>query len=296
MNSLIIVGNGFDLAHGIQSSYRNFCEWLCMNGKHRFVDMMDTFFSIRQDVWSNIEQALGDYDEEKVLDYCRPDEEFDLEHSLSSSARVEDSPSVFFQPVLDTFREEYRNWVDEIDISCAQKIYRLDPSDYYLTFNYTDTLETVYKIPEEHVAHIHGSRLLHDEYVVGHNNLREPSILFGDDGLPFEQQAKENIITWMNELKKNYAGNIAKHHDFFNGLVSISQVITYGHSMAQVDWPYFKEIIEIVGAKIPWNISCFSKEDKANVKVFQTKFNLANVKAVKTIRKRPKQGIARITP
>jgi hypothetical protein len=268
-NKLIIVGNSFDLAHGIQSSYWNFREWLCRNGKRRLVDMMDTFFSIRQDVWSNIEQSLGDYDEEEVLDYCRPDEEFDLEHSLSSSARVEDSPTAFFQPVLDTFREEYREWVDGIDIHCAQKRYKLDPSDYYLTFNYTDTLETVYGIPEGQVAHIHGSRLLHDEYIVGHNNRRNPLDSWSDDGLTFEQQAKENIITWMNELKKNHAENIAKHHDFFNGLAGISQVVTYGHSMAQVDWPYFEEIIRIVGVKIPWTISCFSAEDKMNMKDFQ---------------------------
>ena len=27
MNRLIIVGNGFDLAHGVKTSYKDFIEW-----------------------------------------------------------------------------------------------------------------------------------------------------------------------------------------------------------------------------------------------------------------------------
>ena len=43
--TLIVIGNGFDLASGIESSYNNFKEWLQKNGKHRLIGLMDTFFS-----------------------------------------------------------------------------------------------------------------------------------------------------------------------------------------------------------------------------------------------------------
>ena len=140
--TLIIIGNGFDRAHNIESSYWDFREWLCKKGNRQLVDMMDTFFSNQRDVWSGIEQALGEYNEEAILDYCRPDEEFDLDHSLSSSARVEDSPNDIFQPVLDEFKEAFHEWVDSIEINGIEKQYTLDPDCRYLTFNYTDTLET----------------------------------------------------------------------------------------------------------------------------------------------------------
>lgn len=42
--TLIVIGNGFDLASGIESSYNNFKEWLQKNGKHRLIGLMDTFF------------------------------------------------------------------------------------------------------------------------------------------------------------------------------------------------------------------------------------------------------------
>lgn len=44
--TLIVIGNGFDLASGIESSYNNFKEWLQKNGKHRLIGLMDTFLVI----------------------------------------------------------------------------------------------------------------------------------------------------------------------------------------------------------------------------------------------------------
>lgn len=275
--TLIIIGNGFDRAHDIKSSYWDFREWLIKKGDKRLVDMMDIFFSNQRDVWSGIEQALGEYDEEAILNYCRPDEEFDLDHSLSSSARVEDSPNDIFQPVLEEFKEAFHDWVDSIEIGDVEKKYTLDPNCRYLTFNYTDTLETEYAIPATQIAHIHGSRICYDEYVVGHNNRRSPSEAWDEEGVFFEQNAHENIIQWMNELTKCYSANIAEHRAFFDGLKDVKQIITYGHSMANVDWPYFEEIIKIIGTDVPWRVSCFSEDDIANTKAFQSHFNLSDV-------------------
>ena len=234
-DTLIIIGNGFDLAHDIKSSYWDFREWLYKNGNTKLVNMMDVFFSNERDVWSGIEQALGEYDEEAILDYCRPDEEFDIEHSLSSSAKIEDSPMAFFQPVLEEFKDAFEEWVDNIDINGIKNVYHLDPLCRYLTFNYTDTLETRYGIPINQISHIHGSRLNNEEYVVGHNNPRNLSDAWDEDGLIFEQQAHENIISWMNGFVKDYESNITNHKEFFNGLFGVKQIITYGHSMAKVD-------------------------------------------------------------
>ena len=267
-DTLIIIGNGFDLAHDIKSSYWDFREWLYKNGNTKLVNMMDVFFSNERDVWSGIEQAFGEYDEEAILDYCRPDEEFDIEHSLSSSARVEDSPMAFFQPVLEEFKDAFEEWVDNIDINGIKNVYHLDPLCRYLTFNYTDTLETRYGIPINQIAHIHGSRQNNEEYVVGHNNPRNLSDAWDEDGLIFEQQAHENIISWMNGFVKDYESNITNHKEFFNGLFGVKQIITYGHSMAKVDWPYFAEIIKIVGINVPWRVSCFSMDDRNNTAEF----------------------------
>lgn len=273
---LYIIGNGFDLAHGIKSSYWNFREWLG-NNRSNLIGMMDIFFSNQRDVWSSIEQALGEYNEESILDYCRPDEEFDYDHSLSSSARVEDSPMTFFQPVLEEFRDAFRDWVDSIEISGIEKVYKLNTDSRYLSFNYTDTLETEYGIAQNKVTHIHGSRLNDEEYIIGHNNNRNPSSVWDDDGLTFEQQAYENIIVWMNEFTKQYNRNIANHSSFFDSLYDIKQIIVIGHSMSKVDWPYFREIIKNIGKEIPWIVYCHSIDDRNNTNLFKSVFELSSV-------------------
>lgn len=48
--TLVIIGNGFDRAHDIESSYWDFREWLYRNGNMHLVDMMDNFFSNQRDV------------------------------------------------------------------------------------------------------------------------------------------------------------------------------------------------------------------------------------------------------
>lgn len=268
---LYIIGNGFDLAHGIKSSYWNFREWLVLN-KYNLVGMMDVFFSNQRDVWSSIEQALGEYDEGSILDYCRPDEEFDYEHSLSSSARVGDSPMAIFRPVLEEFRQAFRDWVNSIEISGIEKVYKLNKDSQYLSFNYTDTLETEYGIAQNQVTHIHGSRLNDEEYIIGHNNNRNPSSVWDDDGLTFEQQAYENIIVWMNEFTKQYNRNIANHSSY-----DIKQIIVIGHSMSKVDWPYFREIIKNIGKEIPWIVYCHSIDDRNNTNLFKSVFELSSI-------------------
>ena len=273
---LYIIGNGFDLAHGIKSSYCDFREWLVHN-KNNLVSMMDIFFSNKRDIWSSIEQALGEYNEESILDYCRPDEEFDYDHSLSASARVEDSPMAIFLPVLEEFRNAFRDWVNSIEISGVEKVYKLNTDSRYLSFNYTDTLETEYGIAQNQVTHIHGSRLNDDEYIIGHNNNRDPSSVWDDDGLTFEQQAYENIIVWMNEFTKQYNRNIANHSSFFNSLYDIKQIVVIGHSMSKIDWPYFEEIIKNIGKDIPWTVYCHNKEDRKNTDSFKTFFRLSSV-------------------
>ena len=274
---LFIIGNGFDLAHGIKSGYWHFKKWLIHNGKDSLVGLMDIFFSNERDVWSSIEQALGEYDEESILEYCKPDKEFDFDHSLSASARIEDSPMAIFQPVLDEFRDAFRDWVNSIEISGVEKVYKLNTDSRYLSFNYTDTLETEYGIVQNQVTHIHGSRLNDDEYIIGHNNNRDPSSVWDDDGLTFEQQAYENIIVWMNEFTKQYNRNIANHSSFFNSLYDIKQIVVIGHSMSKIDWPYFEEIIKNIGKDIPWTVYCHNKEDRKNTDSFKTFFRLSSV-------------------
>lgn len=277
--TLIVIGNGFDLASGIKSSYSDFKKWLQKNGKHSLINLMDTFFSNKRDVWGDIEKALGEYDEDSILDYCKPVEGIDYDHAMRSMVAVEDAPNWIFKPVLDEFIEEFKNWVDSIDITNIKKIRDLPLDSKYLTFNYTETLEKVYAIPKSNILHIHGSRLSDKEYIIGHDNPRNPNDAYNDESqMLYLQQTWSKIIEWMNSLTKDSTSIIHQNLNFFNGLSDIEQVVIYGHSFYEVDWPYMEEIVKHIGIDKPWTISYYCSNDLVQIYSFLQKNKLKNVK------------------
>ncbi len=277
--TLYIIGNGFDLASEIATSYGNFYQWLTEKKCDHLISLMDVFFSNRRDVWSDIEKALGEYDEDSILEYCRPDEEFDYDHPTRSMASVEDAPDWIFRPVLDEFIEAFRTWVDSIDITSARKILTLPKEAIYLTFNYTETLERVYSIPESNVFHIHGCRLLDNNYIIGHNNYRDSNSAYDDAAqMPYIQETWGKIIEWMNGLLKDTSAIISAHQDFFASLSGIKCVKVYGHSFNEVDWPYMKEIVRCIGVDKQWYISRHNPEDSEKIDSFTGEVGLSNVK------------------
>lgn len=277
--TLIIIGNGFDLASGIQSSYSDFKHWLQMNGNHRLIGLMDTFFSNQRDVWGDIEKALGEYDEDSILEYCKPDEEIDYDHPTRSIAAIEDSPEWIFRPVLDEFIEAFNDWVNSINITNAVKVRELPVECKYLTFNYTETLEMIYGIPKSNILHIHGSRILDKEYIIGHDNFRNPDDAYNDESqMLYLQETWSKIIEWMNGLVKDSTSIIRQNKDFFDSLSDIEQIVVYGHSFYEVDWPYMEEIVKHVGTVKPWSISYYSRKDLEQINDFVKKMGLKNVK------------------
>lgn len=242
-NTLFVIGNGFDLASGIKSSYYDFKQWLILNKRDQLINLMDIFFSNQREIWGDIEKALGEYDEDSILEFCKPDEEFDYDHPTRSVAAIEDSPDWIFRPVLDEFIEAFTEWVNSIDITVADKVLDLPSCSTYLTFNYTETLEKIYGIPQLNILHIHGSRLSENNYIIGHDNPRDTDEVYNDEGeYIFVQDTWSKIIAWMNEFVKDCEYIINANQDFFKGLSNIEQVVVYGHSFSEIDWPYMREI------------------------------------------------------
>lgn len=275
---LNIIGNGVDIAHGVDSSYSDFMSWLSRKHKDDLITLLESFFSNKRDIWGDLETALGEYDEDSIIDYCKPDEEIDYDHPTKSTAAIEDAPDWLFKPRLDELLDNFREWVDSIDIDCVERFMKFSPDSKYFSFNYTETLEKYYGISEDNILHIHGSRLKkNDYYIFGHDNFRDPHDVFSDNGeFIFIQETQSKIIQWMNELTKDIKTNIEANNDFFDELFDVKIVYAYGHSFNKIDWPYFDVIIEKTRRDIPWVIYYHSKDDLKNIRLFISKKGLSN--------------------
>lgn len=157
---LIICGNGFDLHHGFRTSYNAYKDFLLSRYPHSFRDFEDfRYLSLsNSDRWSDLESSLTiDYEEfiyNSISDYY-PDWNndsdsrwYDLDIDIEQQTKF----------IYDFTGKYFFEWLSDIDYSVAkEKLGCIEPEDLFINFNYTSTLEVVYKIPEENVFHIHGS-------------------------------------------------------------------------------------------------------------------------------------------
>lgn len=265
---LYIIGNGFDCKHQICSAYSNFEQW-CKDNK-RNIMLFDALFSTQQDFWNDIETALGDYDEKEILEFCMPDEEFDYEHSLSASARIEDAPMSILKPALDDLRECFVEWVNSISLADVVPFLNLSANAKYITFNYTETLENIYKIPSDNICHIHGNRLLSNgQYIFGHNAYKRYNGAYSDLPL-YEENAYLSIFEYMNEFQKPINKIIDANKPFFENLTDTKLVYILGHSLSEIDKTYFSYILSQFKQQPRFIISYYTVKDIENINRFIT--------------------------
>ncbi|MBR2369704.1 MAG: bacteriophage abortive infection AbiH family protein [Paludibacteraceae bacterium] len=275
--TLYIIGNGFDLAHRIKSSYADFKGWCIKNS----VGLQLDFLLNPNANWSDIEESLGkDKNENHIYENIDPyDGDYRNLNPFEVSNVIEDSVEFLFEETMKFLKPAFRDWVNSIDINKFKKsIYDLEPDSFYLTFNYTETLEEFYNIPSEQICHIHGSRLeKKDKYVFGHNSNRDVVVRNEGNMMDWEIKSKKEIIKFMNNFEKPYNKCKIKLENFIKNK-NIEKIIVYGHSLGEVDWPYFEKIVELLGCKIPWEVDCFDDADVERMHKLENHLGLLNIK------------------
>ena len=263
--TLYILGNGFDIYHGLKSRYSDFRKWLLKNaspenGYREFVEGMERLFPLEtnQDIlWSNFEEALGKYDINLL------GEEHREEHGWHSERKmVSDTHNICSQ-----IRPNIAAWAVSIPLKNARKLLKLDEASWYLTFNYTRVLEEVYTIPDEHICHIHGDTRHKHDVITGHNwEFHHPDRDDESDIVRAEMHEE------FNKLLKEPEKQMAKHSDFFKNMPKITQIVVIGHSLQDVDKEYFIKISKKVNSKSQWHFCKYQPKDR--FAIYNLRFNL----------------------
>lgn len=90
------------------------------------------------------------------------------------------------QSAMQKLPQIFEKWVETIPISkdnISDIVDLFNDSCHFLTFNYTETLEVLYGIPDEYICHIHGKRGGRQSLLVGHgiDSPREFHVHIGAD-------------------------------------------------------------------------------------------------------------------
>ena len=270
IDCLIVVGNGFDRFHGIPSSYWDFKEYLeSRQDTYYFLERIERFIA-EDELWCNFEKALGDLDADELREYFSDeiksygDDEWSDSYQHSYQFAIEEGLGFASQ-----ISEYLKDWISDLDIDDIEPQLPMDiisPDAFYITFNYTRTLEDVYDIPDEQICHIHGSVDDFGELIVGHGDKssfkRPPLYSYEEDDDIRLIEGEELITEYFKNTYKNVEKIIKQNKSVWNELRKVKKVYILGHSLSDVDMPYFEKIYQSVNSKCKWFVSYYEPEDK----------------------------------
>ena len=274
--TLYIIGNGFDLHHGLPTRYSDFKAYLEVVD-HETHDWVQSYIPAGGN-WANLEQALAELDIDSIVS--------DMSCFLGSYADDEwsDAGHHDFQYEVDrvaeglskTLQGRFADWVRSIKIphrsNFSGLLQTLDANATFLTFNYTSTLTQLYDVSAENILHIHGEAGDPDsEIVLGHAWSAEERPLLYESVDP--ESADHRLLEAFSTLDDFFSCTfkpskriISDHLSFFDRLDAIEQVIVLGHSISPVDSAYFLRLIEAFdGRQVRWTIAMRPENDRGEL-------------------------------
>ena len=280
-DTLYIIGNGFDLHHGIRSSYKAFGEYLKGHDRNTY-DVVERFFDVDAHFWGQFEERLAALDIDSLIDYATA---FLVSYGAEdwSDAYHHDYQYEINQVVKaisETLRLRFGEWIRQLCIPEPSEIATIrlpvNPSASFLNFNYTPSLQRLYGVPDAHILHIHGAAVEYSDagVVLGHGWEPEEN----PDPYRFERapedadmrvvEGQRSIDLYFRETFKPTAKIIRDNAAFFGNLSQVERIFVMGHSVSGIDRPYFREVIRNINAgRVTWKISYFG-----DLKALQERF------------------------
>ena len=257
---LYIIGNGFDLHHGIASQYRQFAAYLAQSD-HTVFRMVEDYFSADEEFWADFEQRLAEFDAHQAIDYAM---QF---HSDERHGHFQYECEQIATGLSTGLRERFSEWIRSLRIPARNEVSRplvIDQDALFLSFNYTPTLERIYGVSPERILHIHGRATdPADNLILGHGWERSPedrlnSKAPGPDDDWRIRDGIDHIEGYFAATFKPTFDLIAKYAAFFDGLAHVQDIRVMGHGLSEVDEPYYGAIMDRVGlAATRWTISIY---------------------------------------
>lgn len=275
---LYVIGNGFDLHHGIQSNYSDFKDFLEKNDPNVF-NVVDTYLGNIENFWWDFEKKLACLDEDKILDHAL---NFLVSYGADSwsDANHHDYQyeiSRIIDPLTTGLKQNFMDWILQIEIQHKKnQMLNLEKESLFLSFNYTSTLEKLYQMKNANIKHIHGKAINSDsDLILGHDykkpnnkpDLEKKQRELGEE--VYNEYLEElngedvRVIEGYDIINSYFTGTykptsdiIKENKAFFAKMRNVDEIIILGHSLGDVDIPYFEKRFKSVdNSRAKWTIS-----------------------------------------
>lgn len=294
-NTLYIIGNGFDLMHGVKSSYYDFGKSLKRNDYLR--DALEIALT-PDDIWADFEESLGKINLDPMASRFLVDmwletmDFYDGEDSAANFYAAVDAAATPIEAIATDLPPAFRRWVNRLKIGTNDRPLKalINPHGKALIFNYTEFIQSLYHVEE--ACYIHGCRVnKHEKLILGHRPDAEirPLSEKHRESRTYRQAvidvAQDDVLRVIGEcsedLSKDSHEIIEEHHEFFESLSETTQAVVIGHSLSPVDWDYFKEVHR-AAPKASWFFGLHGVRDLSNVQNLAKELNLDGYSVFRT--------------
>lgn len=267
MTSLYIIGNGFDLSHGLPTTYSDFQNYMTKHFEE-LETTLENYFTFKyneQMLWTSFEKDLSTFDWTRFLtEHCNIDI-WDENFKPSNMYSIEDEISDVTYQLVYNVKQTFKDWLSAIEIKNAIRKIDFPENSFFLNFNYTLTLETIYQIESKNIFHVHGDLNSEiEDLIFGHGAIipDEPELDdFGNSNRTLLTDSQNAAKYPLAAFYKPVSDIILKHKNLFGQFKEINSITILGHSLNYIDIPYFKEIAS--NAKnSEWNVSYFLESEK----------------------------------
>ncbi len=298
MSKLYVIGNGFDLHHGLATSYGDFKNHLQVHNRE-VLDNLNRYYSLEngKDLWSKFEENLANLEKDTLMDFLS-------EYYDDTSDRGRNSMRIETDTLLSLLTKELRIEFSKFILKAETrkidkcKLIPIDKNSQFLNFNYTDTLEKSYLISTNNIFYIHGVASHGEEIILGHAT--DPD-LFNDqqpEPTPPENLTEELLELWYEDMSnqynpiyeecleevngyflssfKNTEKIIEENSQYFRNIHDIKEIFIFGHSMSDVDMPYFEKISRVIKSDVNWFVSYYDKNEKEEIEFALKHLNISS--------------------
>ena len=298
---LYIIGNGFDRAHGLPTSYYDFRKFLQSTEPQFLSTFEDKYYLAysatsrnRNILWNDFERNLASISADVIVEEVNS-MDLDLEGDYYG---YEDTLYYYYHDefsYIEELQKYVKRWIRSIKIRDLKPISSaITNSAKYITFNYTGVLERIYHIGDANILHIHGSLRARDlDPIIGHRDekrMKDNSLRREKAANEFDE-ATEAACKVIDDYYRETYKNTAKLSIFIVSFLqntNIDEIEVIGHSIADVDQDYFKLVDFITGKRIHWIVNYYEDANGSNEEELQQNMLLCGVDKKRIVMKNSK--------
>ncbi|OEK73539.1 hypothetical protein AST06_08010 [Staphylococcus saprophyticus] len=252
MTRLFVIGNGFDIAHGLDTSFEDFKFYILSNierhdaksGKFNSEKLKDLYLfltyaeaSYNIDYKTYTEDISKEWNQFETMLAFTPT--FNVNNKFMLNNILENG--ILSKKEIEFLYEVFETWINSISTKAKNKSKIFREEDLLLNFNYTNVIERNYPIiRKNNMEKIHVNYINEKEQLkYGHNENFNKDVDKSREAI--------RVTLFAENLKKSVEQQLMIKSDFFKKIriANISEIYFWGFSLSKIDEKYIKYIVEI---------------------------------------------------